>query len=376
LILVPTQLGKHFWPEWSLVDGIRIDYLAPTWYLTDILWVFWIATSFNWKDFWKKTKKYWWVGVLVVINVLMAKNGWVAGIKWLRWGALVITIFNLKFEIFKAKEKLLKVIPYWIGGETLIGVAQVINAGSLGGIFWWLGERTFDLSTIGIAQIEWWGEKTIRAYGTFSHPNSLAGFLLVSWWWFSQNQKERRIGWWIVWWMGLIGILISGSRTVWLITGILIIKKIVEIYRVKRIKALGFGLMVAGIVVGVMALMSWNFELRAIVGGWDSESLKKRWDLTVVAMKMIKDNWLWGVGANNFLVEIKNYYSGWWQPVHNIFLLLLTEVGLIGGGVVAMFLRKLKWKKIYWLIILTGLVDHYWITLPQNWWLMAIILGL
>lgn len=37
IFLLPTQLGKHFWPEWSLVNGIRVDYLSPTIYVTDIL---------------------------------------------------------------------------------------------------------------------------------------------------------------------------------------------------------------------------------------------------------------------------------------------------------------------------------------------------
>ena len=40
LILLPTQLGYHFWPNWSFVFGIRSDYLAPTIYFTDILFFF------------------------------------------------------------------------------------------------------------------------------------------------------------------------------------------------------------------------------------------------------------------------------------------------------------------------------------------------
>src|SRR5438105_4334390 len=37
LFLLPTQLGKHFWPEFSFVQGLRIDYLSPTLYVTDML---------------------------------------------------------------------------------------------------------------------------------------------------------------------------------------------------------------------------------------------------------------------------------------------------------------------------------------------------
>ena len=37
LLLIPTQLGYHFWPDFAFVNGIRVDYLAPTIYLTDLL---------------------------------------------------------------------------------------------------------------------------------------------------------------------------------------------------------------------------------------------------------------------------------------------------------------------------------------------------
>src|SRR3989344_4528231 len=40
LVLLPVQLGKHFWPAFSLVHGVRSDYLAPTVYLTDIILMF------------------------------------------------------------------------------------------------------------------------------------------------------------------------------------------------------------------------------------------------------------------------------------------------------------------------------------------------
>ena len=37
VLLLPVQLSKHFWPLWSYISGIRLDYLSPVVYLTDIL---------------------------------------------------------------------------------------------------------------------------------------------------------------------------------------------------------------------------------------------------------------------------------------------------------------------------------------------------
>src|SRR6266704_691714 len=37
ILFLPTQFGKHFWPSFSIIQGIRVDYLSPTLYFTDIL---------------------------------------------------------------------------------------------------------------------------------------------------------------------------------------------------------------------------------------------------------------------------------------------------------------------------------------------------
>ena len=46
VVLLPAQIGKHFWPKEAFVRGIRIDYLSPTLFLTDLviiaLIIFWV----------------------------------------------------------------------------------------------------------------------------------------------------------------------------------------------------------------------------------------------------------------------------------------------------------------------------------------------
>ncbi|MCL5090716.1 MAG: hypothetical protein M1514_01765 [Patescibacteria group bacterium] len=37
LLFLPTQLGKHFWPPFSHVYSLGIDYLSPTIYFWDLL---------------------------------------------------------------------------------------------------------------------------------------------------------------------------------------------------------------------------------------------------------------------------------------------------------------------------------------------------
>ena len=113
----------------------------------------------------------------------------------------------------------------------------------------------------------------------------------------------------------------------------------------------------------------------------------------VASLKMIKDHLLFGVGAGNFLVRLPEYQQNsgvfWLQPVHNILFLIVSEVGII--GLIILFkitnyeLRITNWRKeikkknnliLLGIILVTGMVDHYWLTLPQNWWLMCVVLSL
>jgi len=429
--------------------GIRVDYLSPTLYFLDLIWLgfFVINTkervarffSASWRiRMTKKGKKkkvetrndrmcLWLVG-LVVVNVLVAKNWQVAVYGWLRvfqwiWVIKLIKGDHVHVELgsgkrglgkFGIKNLLKTVISGWIVLESVLGLAQVVTGGSIGGIFYWLGERRFSYLTLGIAKFSLFREMMIRAYGTFSHPNSMAGFLLVAILLLKETQKSQitnsnfqtnhksqisisKLFYWIVFWIGVMGIIVSGSRTVWMI-GLLIIlinnpiinlkSKIKISKKENKVKRFGSFLVVVGVMMILVGLMN------GVAGGWDRESFSKRWELNKHALEMIRDNPLFGVGLGNFLVELPEYQRQsrvfWLQPVHNIPLLLISELGIVGilifnfqfsifnkffNFLISKKRKNRIYKMIFMVILLTGMVDHYWVTLPQNWWLVAIILG-
>jgi hypothetical protein len=154
----------------------------------------------------------------IIINIVVASIPMVAIYKWLRIGQLLISIVWIKNNKELVKNYLLKIIPVWLIGESLLVVAQMANNGSLNGIFYWLGERNFTFNTVGIAQMSVFGRGLIRGYGTFSHPNSLAGFLLVSLvLWKGLKPKVNKVLEWMVLWISIVGIILSGSRTIWVL---------------------------------------------------------------------------------------------------------------------------------------------------------------
>ncbi len=380
--------------------GIKVDYLSIILYLTDIVWLGWV---FSLKKERKKNKIGRILAILLVIlvNVWMAEARWVAVYRWLRMGQWVVTVWLVTKNKQKIKENLLKVVPIWILMEVFLAVSQVAKGGSLEGIWYWLGERRFSFGSVGIAQMRWGNEATIRAYGSFSHPNSLAGFLLLAWVWWKEEthlpagKRETRIWYWVVNWSAILGIILAGSRTVWVLTLLTWIletrnKKPASVpperdYGMARQEArriLGRILVVLGVGAMVLGLVGREYELKSFLGGWDSQGWQKRMSLNMSVLKMIADSPIFGVGAGNFTKRLSEYQKGsfyWLQPVHNILLLALSEIGIVGVMVFWNFLKR-RLKKINWwmgaIIIVTGLVDHYWLTLPQNTWLLAIILGI
>lgn len=406
MLLIPTQLGKHFWPNWSLVKGIRIDYLSPTLYLIDIGWIIlflgWLRRT-NIRGLIKKVLNFenlvWFL--FIVINILVAVNKPTAVYRWLRLGQWW-WMFKYVWNNRKSVNQFLKlVIPVWIVTESILGLSQVIKGGSLQGFWWWLGERRFDFTTIGIAQISVWGEGLVRAYGTFSHPNSLAGFILISLsWWVNkysptddkirpQKNTLKKIWWWVVVWCGVLAIVLSGSRTVWLLTLILLVLIYTKFFKEKdSLKTKwGYLIVIVGVMILTASIVNVNYRISDFVGGWDIDGWNKRMELNLAAIRMWKSNLMVGVGAGNFIPNLDKYNSGgyfnWLQPVHNVFLLIGSEIGVLGLLAVSWKLivnlkRKRNNNNWWWLglVIISGMTDHYWLTLPQNTWLLAIMLGI
>lgn len=391
LLLIPTQLGKHFWFNWSYVLGIRVDYLSPTLYLIDIVFLILFLSDVllgfekikirKWLSF----KNFLVIGI-VWLNVVMSSNIGVASYRWIRIFQLVWFVWYVAKKKRLVDKLLVYAVPFWIILESLLSVAQISNGGSLNGIWWWFGERGFSFNTIGIAQMSVAGNGLIRAYGTFSHPNSLAGFLLVAliiWW--KKKEDLNKKWWWMINWLGLTGIVLSGSRTIWFLTTILIVVGILNIFNKKKLPLIT-GMVILGMVL--ISIVNFNYPIEDFLGGWDENGWIKRGQLNLAALGMIKESPWYGIGMGNFLTRLPDFQQNnrifWLQPVHNILLLILSEVGVIG---LILFVWKIRdWvlnKKISWniflamgVVVVTGMIDHYWLTLPQNMWLLALVFGI
>jgi O-antigen ligase len=113
----------------------------------------------------------------------------------------------------------------------------------------------------------------------------------------------------------------------------------------------------------------------------DDTSLRDRINLAKSSFQVIKNNLIMGTGLGNFtsaMKDIPTTVSGVLliQPVHNVLLLMISEMGILGTLIYLSIWVKLIIKNIgkmnifKWLIVIVLLVmgsfDHYLFSLPQG----------
>jgi len=393
IFLISNQLGKHFWFNFSYVQGLRIDYLSPTFYLTDliILSLFFIQIfKINFKVANIKIKDNLWI--MVWLFVLF--SGIALSISPLLGIYKILKIFEFSFLGFYfvqqfSKKKLFKktilVISISVILQSILAISQFLKQGSIGGLFYYFGERTFNGQTPGIANASINGELVLRPYGTFSHPNLLAGFLVVTIILiFSQLliAKENKIRLFYVSsvFIGTIALAFSMSRAAvfaYVLTlGALFVKK--------RISYLIIPLAISVVFFGIFNGRFLKFDLKEV-------AVIERLELLKVSWIMFLKNPFIGVGLNNFLSNIPYFISSKnliLQPVHNIYMLILAETGFLGISFFAVFIIKtinriIKDKSVYKkskliifiIILFLGMFDHYLLTLQQGQILLTLSLG-
>lgn len=375
VLFIPTQLSYHWWPSWAFVYGIRVDYLAPTLYFTDLLVAFlivvWVTTD---KKALQTLTKYskWGIVVFVfaLINIFFSKVTVVSTIRWLR----VLELFLL-FAYVRNQEGVVKQLytPLSISAiyTLVISLGQMANHGSLGGALYFIGERAFRQNTPGIALVGVFGREVLRPYATFPHPNALAGYYLVSTFILLKSEKFlHRLSILVC----LFLVAITFSQNAWM--ALLVAPVIYHFVKKQNIHFFRFVLAatIFSVALPILSNLVVNYSL--------PREVAQRVELNIVAGHLVSKNFLLGVGLGMFpaLVSSIGTTSGniWWlQPVHNIFLLLLSETGIVGLAVFGLLMTKIKYVNLPIIaIILTGLLDHYWLTLPQTMFMMAIVLAL
>lgn len=367
VFFLPTQLGLHFWPDFSRAAGIKIDYLSPTLYFTDILIILFLIGSLP--------KIFRWLTLhlspVAVFLIFISLNSFFAvspfnTLFW--WGRLLL--YLLLFLVLRLTKVTWSQIRQPLLFSTILIVSleflQYISQSSIGGPFYWLGERFYSVSSSGMGRLSLFGLDFVRPPSTFSHPNSLASYLLVVAYLYHLHPTPR-------WQRSLVlaGLVLTVSKAA------LLAYLLVMIFSISS------------------AFLIWSFLILALLQVTlpylpsTFQFVSDRLFLLIPAKKILLTSPILGVGIGSFIPALASYLPGSFliheklQPVHNTPLLFLTETGFAGMTLIYLLISKNRKKLLkpailglLALVMITGAFDHYWWTLPQNKLILLLAMAL
>ena len=376
-----------------------MDYYAPAIYLTDILvitllMVFVLRTvlikgvSISIKPYKLMTLGI--LAILITANIYYSLLPILSLMKWLKIFELTMIVLYLRRRsTFNAKRLLVMPLLCSVVAFGVIGIFQFYYQRSIGGLFYILGERSFSADTIGIALVNIFGIERLRMYSTFPHPNALAGYagvvamlLLIS---YRKIIKSSKMLFWIS--ITILGIVLflTFSKTACVsivVVGCmyLLLKMNQRLFK-KTTKILFLTIVTLSFLFSIISL--------PVINEGKYKTVSERITLANVAGKTFSENIITGVGMNGYIVQLSQTNIStnirWLlQPVHNIYLLMLSEMGLLLFIAVVFASYRVLTMTIetrsllifpYLFILITGTLDHYWLTIQQNQLIATIVIA-
>lgn len=353
IFLLPWQT-RWIWHYGSL-NGGQSEYLTFSLFGTEILlWLILFLTiiyKIKVKDEeasilnYKILDLYILFGLLIAVSLLSLV--WAADaqvslyyiVKLLNGLALLIFIINFKFSYKK------------------IGLA-IIASGFVQGILailqfltqkvWaskWLGMAEQLSQTLGTSVIEVNGIRWLRAYGSLPHPNILAGCLVISClllvvMLILNRHKWEKVLLWVSWPAILAGLFFTFSKSAFLALGIgfLFLSIFIYLSYENKAKIVFSQILFSGFLVLAVLTLFYSQLVFTRLNAEERLELKSLTERALYfeqAKDLIQDNWLKGVGLGNYTWVLFNSLpekqpAWYYQPVHNVYLLVATELGILG----------------------------------------------
>ncbi|MBD3279331.1 MAG: hypothetical protein GF390_01310, partial [Candidatus Pacebacteria bacterium] len=187
IFLTPSNLFIKFLPTTAYVNGLLIDYLIPKLYLTDlvILGILGLISYLLVKQSGRPKLPSLSPVLVVAITVLILRQALVPNPLASAWYLLKLLEMAWLFMLLKAQPQLktsLSVLTALLAAlifQASLAIYQFHTQSSLAG-FWFLGE--VNLQTFyNMPEASFFGQLSRLPFGTTSHPNVLAGMLVIYW---------------------------------------------------------------------------------------------------------------------------------------------------------------------------------------------------
>jgi len=247
-----------------------------------------------------------------------------------------------------------------------LGILQFVLQKDVG--FTLLGESIIDPSMAGVAKFSADGNKLVRAYGAFSHPNTFAGALVI----LSYpallsygrrlNQHKEIVPLIVLFGIITFGIIVSFSRAAFIAYLLALLWQyfMFPTHSLAR-KTLG--------VVLIFCLAFSPLLYSRVTDPEDAAATERIESATWANMLVRETNIITGIGLGNYTKHLKDSLDSkgisyeQWQiaPLHFIPALAIIELGILLTAVITIFILSLTGARIIYLVPLVPLLifDHY-----------------
>ena len=341
---LPTFYGNTF----SFRDGVTFTVLANGFFvsLTDLLLaplvVVWLHQLFSDKDYPRPHFPRDWLTVIVLLFLInLVSAMFVARLPFFSFSMLFLQLKMYFIMFFLANyirtEHDFRLVGYAFAAVLIFEGLVVMEQRFVGVLF---TAENLGRSISIKSHIEG-GGSMIRNGGTLGHPNDLAMYInlclpIVTFMLLMERKTVRKVFLVAAILLAMAALIGSGSRGGWLGMGLSfsvgaffwLRKQGKNPFKGMLIMAVSLALLFAVLFVG-----SQTFHERLVKG--DKEAAEIRIPLMEVAMQMVKEHPVLGVGLNLYTREMvpydrTNYFVAYSydQPVHNTFLMIAAECGL------------------------------------------------
>ena len=348
------------------VNGVIVNYLIAHISILDLFAGIFILSALLEKKFVAPKKIYFLFPLLLLVSNIINPSilSVITSVRYILYALVAIQIYGNIGEIGKNMKTIIYTLLSSISIQLILSIIQVLKGAVIGIPF--LGESVIFSSSLGASFVSIGGNQILRAYGTFPHPNVLAGFALFTIIFLLFNKKSLFTH--LIYIFSLSILVLTFSR-LHIILGVISIPIYLNLFKKLEVKK---------------EIFSFVFLDRfANIFNGSDVSVNERMLLMKASFTQIAKN-PWGVGVSNFVKGMEDFVPRTssqimlLQPVHNIFLLIIAENGwIIGSFLILLLIGRMIKKYILgnlgikgyftlFCILCVSLLDHYFLTIPQG----------
>lgn len=349
----------------AYVHGLLIDYLIPKFYLAEIFLILFLLLELRQLNKVKLNIYFASLFLLFIVRQLSSDSALAAFTHLIH----IIEIFlffsvvrrDPLFQTKKAEKFIQGSILSVIIFQSLLAIYQFIFQKSLLA-YQFLGETNLqDLANISRGQFLF-GER-ILPYGTLPHPNILAGVIVIlSILLINKINYSKKIQA-ILLANALLIVFLTQSLSALLTLVLFALYLIIDKFSARKTIII---LVYYFFLLLLPYLLNTGNGIQA-----DINSINRRAVLNQAALEMFRENTFFGVGINNFTLEVEKYSTNnrevvrFVQPVHNLLFLILSEGGLLLILIIFFIIKQSKIDKFFqksMILLAIASLDHYLLT--------------